>query len=148
MSLILKITAILIVIAAAVNIFMFMNKDFTKSDVEKIESKLANPSVSKKSEASPSNVSVVDGKQIIAITAKGGYSPKTTTAKADMPTAIVVKTQGTFDCSSALTIPSIGFQKNLPPTGDTMIDIPTQKKGATIQGVCSMGMYNFSIKFE
>ncbi len=93
------------------------------------------------------NVTVVDGKQIIEIDAKGGYSPRVTTAKADMPTVIKVKTQGTFDCSSALIIPSLSYQKNLPQTGVTDIEVPPQKTGSTVQGICSMGMYNFSIKF-
>ena len=91
---------------------------------------------------------MVDGKQIIMISAKGGYSPKVTTAKADMPTVIKMDTQGTFDCSSALTIPSIGYRNNLPPSGETAIDVSPQKAGTTVRGLCAMGMYNFSINFN
>jgi plastocyanin domain-containing protein len=94
------------------------------------------------------NVTVVDGVQIIEITAKGGYSPKVTTAKAGLPTTLKVKTKATFDCSSALTIPSIGYRKNLPPTGETAIELPAQEAGSTLQGICAMGMYNFSITFS
>lgn len=94
------------------------------------------------------NVTVVDGKQIIEIDAKGGYSPKITTARADMPTVIKVVTKGTFDCSSALTIPSIGYRNNLPPSGVTEIEVPPQKAGETLQGICAMGMYNFAVKFN
>ncbi|MBP6860161.1 MAG: hypothetical protein KBC38_01195 [Candidatus Pacebacteria bacterium] len=94
------------------------------------------------------NVSVVDGKQIIEIGAKGGYSPRETIAKADIPTVLRVATKGTFDCSSALTIPAIGYQNSLPPSGTTDIEIPPQKPGTTLQGLCAMGMYNFSIKFN
>ena len=94
------------------------------------------------------NVSVIDGKQIITINAKGGYSPKVTTAKAGIPTVIKMSTQGTFDCASALTIPSLGYRKNLPPSGETLIDVPPQKSGAVIQGVCAMGMYNFQVQFN
>lgn len=94
------------------------------------------------------NVSVVDGKQIITINAKGKYSPKVTTAKAGMPTVIKMNTQGTFDCTSALTIPSLGYRNNLPPSGETLIDVPPQKAGTTMQGLCAMGMYNFSINFN
>lgn len=93
------------------------------------------------------NVTVVDGKQIIEITAKGGYSPRVTTAKAGLPTVIKVKTKATFDCSSALTIPSLDYRKNLPPSGETSIDLPAQVAGSTLQGICAMGMYNFSIQF-
>lgn len=94
------------------------------------------------------NISVADGKQIIEIGAKGGYSPSVTTAQANIPTVIKVKTQGTFDCSSALVIQSIGYRANLPPSGETLIDVPPQTAGSTLQGMCAMGMYNFSIKFD
>jgi plastocyanin domain-containing protein len=94
------------------------------------------------------NVSIVDGKQIIEINARGGYAPRYTTAEADVPTAIKVKTSGTFDCSAAIVIPRLGYRKNLPPTGETLIDVPPQKAGTTLQALCAMGMYNFVVKFE
>ena len=94
------------------------------------------------------NVSMVDGKQIITINAKGGYSPKITTAQAGIPTVIVMTTKGTFDCASALTIASVGYRGNLPPSGVTRIDIPPQEAGAKLQGLCAMGMYNFAINFN
>lgn len=94
------------------------------------------------------NVSIVDGKQIIDITAKGNYSPKSTTAQAGIPTVIKVSTNGTFDCTSALTIPALGYRNNLPPSGVTEIEVPPQEAGAKIKGICAMGMYNFSINFN
>lgn len=94
------------------------------------------------------NISIADGKQVIEISARGGYSPRNTTAKADMPTIIKVKTNGTFDCSSALSIPSLKYQNYLPSTGETLIEVPPQKQGTVLQGFCAMGMYNFSIKFN
>jgi len=94
------------------------------------------------------NVSIVDGKQIITINAKGGYAPQITTAKADVPTIIKMDTRGTFDCSSALVIPSLNYRKSLPPSGETLIDVPPQKAGTKLQGLCAMGMYNFSINFN
>ncbi len=94
------------------------------------------------------NVSTVDGKQVINIDAKGGYSPRITTAKAGVPTIIKVNTHGTFDCSSSLVIPSLGYRSNLSPSGETNIDVPPQKTGSKLQGLCSMGMYNFTINFN
>ncbi len=94
------------------------------------------------------NVSAIEGKQIVTITAKGGYSPKLSTLKADTPTVLRIETRGSFDCSSALTIPAIGYQKNLPPSGVTEIEIPPQKAGTTIEGLCSMGMYSFDLAFK
>ncbi len=93
------------------------------------------------------NVSTQGDKQIIEITAKGGYSPAKTTAKAGVPTILRVKTNSTFDCSAALRIKSIGYSKNLPATGTTDIELPVQTAGSTLKALCSMGMYNFSINF-
>jgi len=94
------------------------------------------------------NVSIVNGEQIIEITARGGYSPRFTTAQADIPTIIRMRTSGSFDCSSAVSIPSLGYRGNLPPSGTTDIEVPPQKSGSTLQGLCAMGMYNFQIKFN
>jgi len=95
-----------------------------------------------------SNVTIEDGTQIVTISAKGGYFPKVTEAKADMPTILRVETQGTFDCSAALTLPSINYQKILPPSGTTEIELPPQKSGSAFEGLCSMGMYRFAIAFN
>lgn len=98
--------------------------------------------------ASVSNVSVTDGKQIVELTAKDGYAPKLTSAKADMPTTLRVKTNGTFDCSSGVVIPSLGYRKILPATGSTDIEVPAQKSGTRLEGVCVMGMYHFDVAFK
>ncbi len=94
------------------------------------------------------NVSIVDGKQIIKITANGGYSPSVSLAKAGVPSVLAVKTSGTFDCSSALSIPTLNYREILPNSAETLIDIPAQESGTTIDGLCSMGMYNFQLKFD
>lgn len=93
------------------------------------------------------NVSIVDGKQIIEINAKGGYQPRKSIAKAGIPTIIRFNTQGTFDCSSAIRIPSMNLSKNLPQTGSTDIDISGSELG-TLQGSCGMGMYPFEVEFQ
>ncbi|MEI6581062.1 MAG: cupredoxin domain-containing protein [bacterium] len=93
------------------------------------------------------NVSVVDGKQIIEITAKGGYRPVHSIAKVGIPTILRINTNGTFDCSSSVRIPSMNISKNLPMFGTTDIDIGIQKEGI-LKGTCGMGMYPFDIKFE
>jgi plastocyanin domain-containing protein len=96
---------------------------------------------------STDNVSMVGDTQVITITAKGGYLPRVTAAKAGVPTVLKMDTQGTYDCSVALSIPSIGYRKNLPPQGETLIDIPAQPVGTSMRGVCSMGMYSFTLNF-
>lgn len=92
------------------------------------------------------NVEVREGVQYVTITARGGYSPRVSDIKAGMPTKLVVKTDGTFDCSAALVVRSVGFQKILQSTGEEVIDLGTPKAGEKIQGVCSMGMYSFQLK--
>ena len=99
-------------------------------------------------EVAVDNVSVVDEKQIIDLTAKGGYSPQVTEAAAGFPTVIKMSTAGTFDCSSALVIPSINYRGNLPPSGVTEIALPPPVAGSQLQGSCSMGMYGFTINFK
>jgi hypothetical protein len=58
-----------------------------------------------------------------------------------------MKTQGTFDCSNVFTIPKLGIRAQLQPTGEASIDIPAQKAGDSVYGVCGMGMYSLVIKF-
>lgn len=98
-------------------------------------------------EVTANNVTVVDGKQIITINAKGGYMPKKSIAKAGMPTVIRFDTNGTFDCSSSVRIPSMNLSKLLPQTGSTDIDVGIQHV-ATLQGTCGMGMYPFEVEFK
>lgn len=93
------------------------------------------------------NVSIVEGKQVIQINAKGGYQPRVSTAKAGIPTVLRFNTSGTFDCSSFVRVPSLGVSKALPQTGSTDIDIGTRQVG-TLQGMCGMGMYPFEVDFQ
>ena len=90
---------------------------------------------------------IMEGKQIIEIKAKGGYSPRIINAKAGVPTTIKMETTNTFDCSASLVIPEISYQKFLKPTGIEEIEISAEKAKGTMQGLCSMGMYSFLIKF-
>ncbi len=92
-----------------------------------------------------SNVSVVDGTQIVEIKVKGGYLPASSQVKAGMPTILRFETDGTFDCSSSIRIPSLGLSKSLPPTGSTDIALGALQPG-TLQGTCGMGMYRFSLE--
>jgi plastocyanin domain-containing protein len=93
------------------------------------------------------NVRVVDGKQIVEISAKGGYQPRKSVARAGIPTILRFDTNGTFDCSASVRVPSMDISKTLPQTGFTDIDIGSQKV-ATLQGTCGMGMYPFEVEFK
>jgi plastocyanin domain-containing protein len=94
------------------------------------------------------NIEMRDGVQYVTINVKGGYSPKISEAKAGVPTKLIVKTDGTYDCSASLVIQSLGYQKVLAQTGEEIIDVGTPKAGEPLQGVCGMGMYNFLINFS
>ncbi len=99
------------------------------------------------SSISADNVSVVEGKQVIELRAKGGYQPRKSVAKARIPTLLRFNTNGTFDCSSSVRIPSMGINKLLPSSGVTDIDLGIPQEGR-LQGMCGMGMYPFEINFE
>jgi len=98
-------------------------------------------------EENVNNVSIVGGKQIIEIKAKGGFSPTHSIAKAGIPTILRINTNGTFDCSSAIRIPSMNITQNLPMSGTTDVDLGIQKE-TKLEGTCSMGMYPFDIDFR
>lgn len=93
------------------------------------------------------NSEIKDGVQYVTITARGGYTPRVSSAQAGIPTKLIMKTTGSFDCSSSLVIRAVGFQEILPRTGETVIDLGTPEKGVPIEGVCGMGMYSFKINF-
>ncbi|MEN9621917.1 MAG: hypothetical protein RLZZ67_351 [Candidatus Parcubacteria bacterium] len=97
--------------------------------------------------ATAATVSIVDGKQIIEIHAKGGYQPRRISAQSNIPTILRFDTSGTFDCSASVRIPSMDITQNLPPSGS--VDIPIGTQGtSTLEGTCSMGMYPFEIDFK
>ena len=87
-----------------------------------------------------------DGSQFVELKAKNGFSPKLSTIAANKPATLKVNTEGTFDCSSTISIPSLGINQSLPSTGSTSFNIPALTAGTELDGTCSMGMYSFSIK--
>lgn len=91
---------------------------------------------------------IENGMQYIDITARGGYSPRIIIAKSGIPSTIRMHTENTFDCSSALVIPALGFNDYLKRTGVKEIAVPSEKAQGTLHGLCSMGMYTFDIVFE
>jgi plastocyanin domain-containing protein len=97
--------------------------------------------------ATATTVSIVDGKQIIEIHAKGGYQPRKIAAQSNIPTILRFDTSGTFDCSASVRIPSMDITQNLPASGSVDIPIGTQST-STLQGTCAMGMYPFEINFQ
>jgi plastocyanin domain-containing protein len=97
--------------------------------------------------AASAAIATADGKQGIEIMVKEGYQPREITAKAGVPLILKMKTQGTFDCSTTFTVPKLGIRTQLQPTGEASVEIPAQKAGDSVYGVCGMGMYTLVIKF-
>jgi len=93
------------------------------------------------------NVFMEGDTQVIEITARGGYSPRATTATAGVPTVLRLKTKGTYDCSSALVIPSLNYRGTLSATAVTEIPISGEQAQGNLEGLCSMGMYSFTVRF-
>lgn len=139
-----KIPLIIIVVAVIVSLGIFFLNDSSRNNTKS--------DTIKKSDFSKveniQNTEIKDGIQYITINAKGGYSPRISNAKAGIPTKLIIKTNGTYDCSSSLSIRSIGYQKILSQTGEEIIDLGIPKKDIPIQGICGMGMYNFLINFN
>ncbi|MEI7604513.1 MAG: cupredoxin domain-containing protein [bacterium] len=86
-----------------------------------------------------------NGEQVVELVAKNGYTPKISSIEANKPAILRVNTNGTFDCSSSISIPKLSINKTLPTSGTTDIDIPAMVSGSIINGTCSMGMYSFQI---
>jgi plastocyanin domain-containing protein len=135
-----KTTSIIIAALILGGAFYYTNHDSTPTTT-------SSGSTQKVSNVPVENSVIKDGVQYITITAQSGYSPRISTAKAGIPTKLIVKTNGTYDCSSSLVIRSLSYRNILPNTGETTIDAGTPKAGDTLQGVCGMGMYNFVVTF-
>ena len=131
-----KLPYIIITIALVVGLgFIFVGSSKSKNGID------TNQVVQNNSE-------IKDGVQYITIDAKGGYSPKVSQAQAGIPTKLIVKTNGTYDCSASLVINSLNYKKILTQTGEEIIDLGIPKAREPLQGVCGMGMYNFLINFS
>jgi hypothetical protein len=89
-----------------------------------------------------------ENQQIIEVTASGGYSPRKIDAKADVPTILIMKSEGAYGCERAFNIPALKISEILPENGQTQFDLGIQAKGTKLLGVCSMGMYSFQIFFN
>lgn len=90
---------------------------------------------------------VAAGAQVLTLSAvASGYSPQVLTAKANQPIALTFKSEIAGGCQSSLVFPSLNISKVVKPFGETIIAIPAQKAGTTLEGTCSMGMFNMQIK--
>ena len=90
-----------------------------------------------------------NGDNIITINVKNnGYSPNVVHAKAGTDLQLRLVSTKVYSCSLAFVIPSLGVQENLESSGEKIIDIPAQEKGARMPFSCSMGMFTGEIIFD
>ncbi|MDT9692989.1 sulfite exporter TauE/SafE family protein [Streptomyces sp. P9(2023)] len=87
------------------------------------------------------------GKQIVTLTVTDFYVPTQFTAKAGVPTTLVLRGKDSGGCARAFTIPELGVQEIVKRDGDTNVDLGTRKAG-TLRFSCAMGMQTGSIDFQ
>lgn len=87
------------------------------------------------------------GKQVITLTVTGLYQPRAFTAKAGVPTKLVLHGKDASGCVRAFTIPSMGVQEIVEQNGDTDVDLGTPKAGK-LRFSCAMGMQTGEINFQ
>ncbi|MFD7446450.1 sulfite exporter TauE/SafE family protein [Streptomyces sp. NPDC059909] len=87
------------------------------------------------------------GKQVITLTVTDFYVPTQFTAKAGVPTTLVLHGKDSGGCARAFTIPELGVQEIVKRDGDTTIDLGMRKPG-TLRFSCAMGMQTGTIDFK
>ncbi|WP_406513086.1 sulfite exporter TauE/SafE family protein [Streptomyces sp. NBC_00161] len=87
------------------------------------------------------------GRQIITLTVTDFYTPTQFTAKAGVPTTLVLHGKDSGGCARAFTIPELGVQEIVKRDGDTDVDLGTRKPG-TFRFTCAMGMQTGAIEFK
>lgn len=73
------------------------------------------------------------------------YTPNYLSARSGQPIRLRLITGNGYGCTRGFTIPSLGIQKILPDTGETVLDLPPQPRG-TLFFTCVMGMYSGMIQ--
>ncbi|MEV8311754.1 sulfite exporter TauE/SafE family protein [Streptomyces flavidovirens] len=88
----------------------------------------------------------VSGQQIVTLTVTDFYETTQFTAKAGVPTTLVLRGKDSGGCARAFTIPELGVQEIVKRDGDTKVDLGTRKAG-TLRFSCAMGMQTGAIDF-
>ena len=135
-----NIPIVIIIIAVIIGVVIFLSP-------EKDVTPVIDNNVFSTTTVSSNNVRMENDIQVIQLSARGGYSPRQSVAKAGIPTIIRFSTDNTFDCSRSVRIPSIKYSGILPQSGNTDVNIGTQSVGL-FTGSCGMGMYPFEVDFR
>jgi hypothetical protein len=85
------------------------------------------------------------GKQRVVIEASSSaYTPNAITAKAGVPTDLVVRGVNAAGCIRSFTVPKLGIEETIPENGVVTIPLGTLSAGR-YPFSCSMGMYSGTI---
>ncbi len=87
------------------------------------------------------------GKQIITLTVTDFYETTQFSAKAGVPTTLVLRGKDSGGCARAFTIPELGVQEIVKRDGDTKVDLGARKPGS-LPFSCAMGMQTGTIDFK
>jgi len=83
---------------------------------------------------------VARGEQIVNMAVQGiNYIPSVITIQKDVPVKWVIDGSGASGCTSVLVVSSLGINKSLSRSGDTIIEFTPTKLGR-IPFTCGMGM--------
>lgn len=107
------------------------------------------PALSEGGKGAPDGPVSIDasGKQTIVLTVTDFYETTAFTAKAGVPTTLVLRGKDSGGCARAFTIPELGVQEIVKRDGDTKVDLGTRKPG-TLRFSCAMGMQTGQITFK
>jgi sulfite exporter TauE/SafE len=98
--------------------------------------------------ANPAPAAQGSGNTLTLAAKNNGYFPATLYAQANTPLKLNIVTQNTVSCAIGFYIPALRYEKLLPRSGTTTVEIPPQKPGSVMPFTCSMGMYTGQIVFQ
>jgi plastocyanin domain-containing protein len=79
------------------------------------------------------------GRQEVAVTVRGGYSPATIRTLAGQPVRLIFDRQESSSCSEEVVFPDFGVRRFLPENQKTTVEITPPTPG-TYEFTCGMGM--------
>jgi plastocyanin domain-containing protein len=79
------------------------------------------------------------GRQEVAVTVRGGYSPATIRTLAGKPIRLIFDRQESSSCSEEVVFPDFGVRRFLPENQKTTVEITPPAPG-TYEFTCGMGM--------
>ncbi|MDA8238569.1 MAG: cupredoxin domain-containing protein [Chloroflexi bacterium] len=87
------------------------------------------------------------GLQIVHITVRDGYRPRTIVARAGLPLRLVFHRDEDTPCSERVVFSSPHLDRHLAPHGATVIELPAQAPGE-VRFTCAMGRYRGLIRLR